>query len=170
MPALCAVSGHWGSGSAFVAAPVQWITGNNVLALNTVALLSVMLCGLGAFVLARRIGIGPAGAVVAGVIFAFSPPRFFRTGQLHLTRKARRDKHDHLRLMLDDGRTLVYHDPRRFGRWRGGHQACALVSPTPSRLSTQRPQRPGCAGEQLKSARQCQHRSHLVCSLGVTVI
>ena len=71
-------------GSAFIAAPVQWITGNNVLALNTVALLSVMLCGLGAFVLARRIGIGPAGAVVAGVIFAFSPPRFFRTGQLHL--------------------------------------------------------------------------------------
>lgn len=71
-------------GSAFIAAPVQWITGNIVLALNTVALLSVMLCGLGAFVLARRIGIGPAGAVVAGVIFAFSPPRFFRTGQLHL--------------------------------------------------------------------------------------
>jgi len=71
-------------GSAFIAAPVLWITGNNVLALNTVALLSVMLCGLGAFVLARRIGIGPAGAVVAGVIFAFSPPRFFRTGQLHL--------------------------------------------------------------------------------------
>ena len=71
-------------GSAFIAAPILWITGNNVLALNTVALLSVVLCGLGAFVLARRIGIGPAGAVVAGVIFAFSPPRFFRTGQLHL--------------------------------------------------------------------------------------
>ena len=71
-------------GSAFVAAPVIWVTGNVVLALNVVALLSVFLCGLGAYVLARRLGIGPAGAVVAGVIFAFSPPRFFRIWQLHL--------------------------------------------------------------------------------------
>lgn len=43
------------------------------------------------------------------------------TGQLHLTRKVRLDKHDHLRLTLDDGRTLVYHDPRRFGRWKLAH-------------------------------------------------
>jgi hypothetical protein len=71
-------------GSALITAPIQWITGNTVLALNVVALLSCMLCGLGAYVLARRIGIGPAGAIIAGVIFAFSPPRFFRTGQLHL--------------------------------------------------------------------------------------
>ena len=71
-------------GSALIAAPIQWVTGNTVLALNVVALLSCVLCGLGAYVLARRIGIGPAGAIVAGVIFAFSPPRFFRTGQLHL--------------------------------------------------------------------------------------
>jgi len=71
-------------GSAFISAPIQWITGNSVLALNVVALLSVALCGLGTCVLARRLGISPAGAIVAGVIFAFSPPRFFRTGQLHL--------------------------------------------------------------------------------------
>jgi hypothetical protein len=71
-------------GSAVIAAPVLWVTGNAVLALNLVALLSCMLCGLGAYVLARRLGISPAGAIVAGVIFAFSPPRFFRTGQLHL--------------------------------------------------------------------------------------
>ena len=71
-------------GSALFAAPIEWLTGNTVLALNVVALLSCVLCGLGAFVLARRIGIGPAGAIAAGLIFAFSPPRFFRTGQLHL--------------------------------------------------------------------------------------
>ena len=71
-------------GVAVFTAPIQWITGNAVLALNVVALLSCVLCGLGAYVLARRLGISPAGAVVAGVIFAFSPPRFFRTGQLHL--------------------------------------------------------------------------------------
>ena len=71
-------------GSALIAAPVQWATGNTVLAFNIVALLSVALCGTGAYALARRLGISPAGAVLAGVIFAFSPPRFFRTGQLHL--------------------------------------------------------------------------------------
>jgi len=71
-------------GSALISAPVQWITGNPVLGLNLVALLSCVLCGLGTFVLARRVGIGPGGAVLAGMIFAFSPPRFFRTGQLHL--------------------------------------------------------------------------------------
>lgn len=71
-------------GSALVSAPIQWVTGNPVLALNAVALLSVALCGLGAYVLARRLGISAAGAIVAGVIFAFSTPRFFRTGQLHL--------------------------------------------------------------------------------------
>jgi hypothetical protein len=71
-------------GSAFIATPVLWASGNAVLALNAVMLASCMLCGLGGYVLARRIGISPAGAVVAGVIFAFSPPRFFRIGQLHL--------------------------------------------------------------------------------------
>jgi len=59
-------------GSALIAAPIQWTTGNTVLALNVVALLSVMLCGLGAFVLARRLGLSAAGAMVAGVIVAYS--------------------------------------------------------------------------------------------------
>ena len=72
-------------GSAFFAAPVLWVTGNMVLAMNLVALLSCVLCGLGAWLLARRAGVGPAGAVVAGLVFAFSPPRFLRLDQLHLT-------------------------------------------------------------------------------------
>ncbi len=71
-------------GSALLAAPVLWLTGNPVAAVNAVGLLSCLLCGLGAYVLARRVGIGPAGAAVAGIVFAFSPPRFFRIGQLHL--------------------------------------------------------------------------------------
>jgi len=72
-------------GSALVAAPVLWLTGNVVLAMNAAGLLSVVLCGAGTYVLARRVGIGAAGAMLAGIIFAFSPPRFFRLGQLHLT-------------------------------------------------------------------------------------
>jgi hypothetical protein len=72
-------------GSAFFAAPVLWLTHNPVLAMNLVALLSCVLCGLGAFVLARKLGIGLTAAVLSGLIFAFSPPRFFRLDQLHLT-------------------------------------------------------------------------------------
>src|SRR6185436_4594739 len=44
-------------GSAFIAAPVLWITGNPVLAVNVVSLLSCVLCGLGAYVLSRRLGL-----------------------------------------------------------------------------------------------------------------
>jgi hypothetical protein len=43
-----------------------------------------VLCGVGTFVLARRLGMSLGGSVVAGLIFAFAPPRFLRTGQLHL--------------------------------------------------------------------------------------
>ena len=72
-------------GSGLVAAPVLWLTDNPVLAMNVVALLSCVLCGLGAYVLGRRLGLGPPAAVLTGIIFAFSPPRFFRLSQLHLT-------------------------------------------------------------------------------------
>jgi hypothetical protein len=72
-------------GSAFLAAPVLWVTHNMVLAMNLVALLSCVLCGIGGFVLARSVGISPVGAMLSGAVFAFSPPRFFRIDQLHLT-------------------------------------------------------------------------------------
>ncbi|MGE3509148.1 MAG: hypothetical protein AB7N65_09730 [Vicinamibacterales bacterium] len=71
-------------GSALFAAPVLWITRNPVLAMNLVALLSAVLCGLGAWWLARRVGVSKEGAVVAGLVFAFSPPRFLRLDQIHL--------------------------------------------------------------------------------------
>jgi hypothetical protein len=72
-------------GSGLIAAPIIWITGNHVLALNVVSLLSVALCGIGAYFLGRTVGLGVAAAFVCGIIFAFSPARFFRIGQLHLT-------------------------------------------------------------------------------------
>jgi len=72
-------------GSALLVAPVLWTTGNPVLTMNVAALVTIPLCGLGAFVLARQLGTSVAGAFVAGVVFAFSPPRFFRLDQLHLT-------------------------------------------------------------------------------------
>ncbi len=71
-------------GSAVIAAPIIWLTGDLVLALNLVLLLSCLLCGLGAYVLGRRLGLGPASAFIAGLVFAFAPTRFFRMSQLHL--------------------------------------------------------------------------------------
>jgi hypothetical protein len=72
-------------GSALFSTPVYWLTGNPVLAMNTVALLSCFLCGLGAYVLGRRVGLGEPAALLCGIVFAFSPPRFYRISQLHLT-------------------------------------------------------------------------------------
>jgi hypothetical protein len=71
-------------GSAFFAAPILWLTHNPILAMNTVVLLSCVLCGVGAYVLARRVGIGWHGAALSGLIFAFAPPRFLRLDQLFL--------------------------------------------------------------------------------------
>ena len=72
-------------GSAFFAAPIIWLTGNLVLAMNLAALLTCVLSGVGAYFLARRWGLSPAAAFLCGLIFAFAPPRFFRLGQLHMT-------------------------------------------------------------------------------------
>jgi hypothetical protein len=72
-------------GSTLFAAPVLWLTGNPVLALNVVVLASCVLCGLGAFRLARQLGVTSHGALICALVFAFSPARFFRISQLHLT-------------------------------------------------------------------------------------
>lgn len=72
-------------GSLPFAAPVLWLTGNPVLALNAVAMSSVVLCGFGAYLLGRRLGASTAAAILCGMIFAFSPSRFYRYGQIHLT-------------------------------------------------------------------------------------
>jgi hypothetical protein len=72
-------------GGAMFSAPVWWLTGNAVLAMNIAALASCVLCGVGTWLLARRLGASGAAAFVAGVIFAFAPPRFLRLPQLHLT-------------------------------------------------------------------------------------
>ena len=71
-------------GSAFFAAPILWLTGNPVLAVNLVALIGCVLCGVGAYVLARRIGLGAPAATICGLVFAFAPARFVRTGQAYL--------------------------------------------------------------------------------------
>lgn len=70
-------------GSLPFAAPIIWATGDLVLALNLVLLSACALCGVGAYVLGRRLGMGVPAALVCGVIFAFAPTRFARMSQLH---------------------------------------------------------------------------------------
>jgi hypothetical protein len=72
-------------GGALFAAPAWWATGNGVLAMNVTALASTVLCGAGAWLLARCLGASLPAAWLAGIIFAFAPPRFLRLSQLHLT-------------------------------------------------------------------------------------
>src|ERR1700674_4660287 len=69
-------------GSGLFAAPILWLTDNPVLGVQGVALLSCVLCAIGACLLARRVGIGSPGAALSGLIFAFAPPRFLRLDQL----------------------------------------------------------------------------------------
>jgi len=72
-------------GTAFFAAPVIWLTGNMVLAMNLVALLTCVLCGIGGYQLGRKLHLSAGAAFICGLVFAFAPPRFFRLGQLHMT-------------------------------------------------------------------------------------
>jgi len=72
-------------GSALMVAPVIWITHNVQLAANLAAVLTIPLSGLGVYLLARKLRVSEAGAVLAGLVFALEPPRFFRLEQFHVT-------------------------------------------------------------------------------------
>jgi hypothetical protein len=72
-------------GAALVVAPVAWLLQNPVLTMNLTALASVPLCALGAFLLARRLGLGVTASWICGLVYGFAPPRFLRIDQAHLT-------------------------------------------------------------------------------------
>jgi len=72
-------------GAAMLVAPVQWLVQDPFLSFNLASLLSVPLCAIGAYLLARRLGLEVASAWICGLVFGFAPPRFLRIDQLHLT-------------------------------------------------------------------------------------
>jgi F5/8 type C domain len=62
-------------GLALFSAPIQWLTANPVLAYNVVFLLSYVLCGIAAYLLAFEATGRRDAAWLAGVVFAFAPYR-----------------------------------------------------------------------------------------------
>jgi hypothetical protein len=72
-------------GIALFVAPIVWLTGNPMMATTIAAILSCVLCGLGTYVLARRVGLSVAAAIIAGIIFECAPPRFYRILQINLS-------------------------------------------------------------------------------------
>ena len=62
-------------GDGFAAALVRY---------NVIYLLVYGMTFAGAYILARELGIGPAGAIVAGVAFAYSPWRWSQAGHMHI--------------------------------------------------------------------------------------
>lgn len=71
-------------GLAPLSAPVQWLTGNPVLAYNVVFLLSYALSGFAAYVLALEVTGRRDAAWVAGVVFAFPPYRVEQVSHLQV--------------------------------------------------------------------------------------
>ena len=71
-------------GSALLAIPIMWVTGDALIATNLVSVLSVFLCAVGGYYLGRTVGLSLVAAFLCGLIFAFVPPLFARLGQLHL--------------------------------------------------------------------------------------
>jgi hypothetical protein len=66
------------------AAPIIWLTGNPLLAVNVLCLLSFVLCGWGMFALVYRLTREWWAALIAGVIFAYVPYRFAHVSRLQL--------------------------------------------------------------------------------------
>src|SRR2546428_9796712 len=60
-------------GSGLFTASILCLTDNPVLAMNLVALLSLVLCGVGGYVLSRRAGVGLLVTASDGLTSAFAP-------------------------------------------------------------------------------------------------
>ena len=71
--------------TAVMAIPLMAITGNPVQTANYMLIFNLFLCALGAYLLTRRLTGNRTAGVVAGIIFAFAPPRLAHMGHLQLS-------------------------------------------------------------------------------------
>jgi hypothetical protein len=68
------------AGVTVLAAPFDWLTGNMFLGYNAAWILTFVLSGTGAFLLARHVTGSALGGLLAGVLFAFHPFRYHNAG------------------------------------------------------------------------------------------
>ncbi len=71
--------------TAVMAIPLMAITGNPVQTANYMLIFNLFLCAMGAYLLTRRLTGNRIAGVVAGIIFAFAPPRLAHMGHLQLS-------------------------------------------------------------------------------------
>ena len=71
-------------GIAVLTAPVQWVSGNPMLAYNVAFLLSYVVAGCGMYLLAASLTGSRAAGVIAGVCFAFVPYRVTQVSHLQV--------------------------------------------------------------------------------------
>jgi hypothetical protein len=67
-----------------ITAPVQWVTGNPLLAYNVAFFLSFPLCGLAAYLLALELTGRRDVSILAGLVFAFGPYRMNELSHLQM--------------------------------------------------------------------------------------
>jgi len=71
-------------GVLWVSLPVQWLTGNPILAANVVVAVAFVLCFYTGFLLAYSLTDNTPASIIAGFIFAFHPIRWGHLGHLQL--------------------------------------------------------------------------------------
>jgi 4-amino-4-deoxy-L-arabinose transferase-like glycosyltransferase len=71
-------------GAGLLGTPGYWITGNPYVAHNTAVLISFAACVVGMYFLSRRLWGSRTGAVVAAIVFSFSPHLFAHTPHIQL--------------------------------------------------------------------------------------
>jgi hypothetical protein len=69
---------------ALLVAPVQYASGNPILAQNVSILLAQALLGLAVYGMCRRFGLDPFPSLAAGLLAVLAPVRMLRLGHLHL--------------------------------------------------------------------------------------
>ena len=67
-----------------IAAPVIWLTGNPVLAVNVATFVAFVPSGFFTYLLARHLTRSTSAGIVAGIVFAFAPYRIAHLGHLQL--------------------------------------------------------------------------------------
>lgn len=70
--------------AGLIGAPAYWLTGNALLAYNTVLLVAFVVNGLGGYLLARYLTGSATAALFGGIAFAFCPFNFSRLAHLQL--------------------------------------------------------------------------------------